>query len=41
MWSSQVAEQLNPLAVWYRFCDYLKLILTGFSPPEQLKMVGT
>jgi hypothetical protein len=33
-WVKQVAEQLNPLAVWQCFCDFLKRILTGFSPPE-------
>jgi hypothetical protein len=34
IWAKQVAEQLNPLAVWHCFCDFLKRILTGFSPPE-------
>lgn len=34
VWTAQAAEQFTQLTVWHRLCDYLKHILTGFSPPE-------
>ena len=38
-WAVQAAEQLNQPTVWNRCCDYLKLILTGIRPMQQLKML--
>ena len=34
-WAAQTAEQFDNLAVWNRFCDYLKLILTGTRPRRE------
>lgn len=33
-WTTQAAEQLNPLTVWQRVCDHLKHILANIGPPK-------
>jgi hypothetical protein len=38
-WAIQTTEQFNPRAVWYKCCDYLKVLLTGFWPPLPIKIL--
>ncbi|MDP2794514.1 MAG: hypothetical protein Q8O25_10620, partial [Sulfurisoma sp.] len=39
-WVTQAAEQLNPVTVWQRVCDHLKLTLAGIGPPPILRLLG-
>ncbi|MDP2792620.1 MAG: transposase, partial [Sulfurisoma sp.] len=38
-WGAQAAEQLNPVTVWQRVCDRLKLTLAGIGPPPILRLL--
>jgi hypothetical protein len=39
-WLAQAAEQFNPVTVWQRVCDHLKLTLAGIGPPKTLRLLG-
>lgn len=38
-WVAQAAEQLNPVTVWQRVCDHLKLTLAAIGPPPMLRLL--
>ena len=39
-WVAQAAEQLNPVTVWQRVCDHLKLTLAAIGPPPILRLLA-
>jgi hypothetical protein len=39
-WVAQPAEQLNPVTVWQRVCDHLKLTLAAIGSPPILRLLA-